>query len=98
VTPKLWLAIREHKNSDTATEHEWEATEKGLRETQLKWELRRIEKLSGAIASKLRIVEVEARSLTLRRNAPASTRDYRLMKSSRSTAENVYFANQERLA
>ncbi len=62
VKPKCWLAIREHKNSDTATEREWEGTEQGLRETQLRWEMRRVDKLSAAIASKLRTLEGEARN------------------------------------
>jgi hypothetical protein len=62
VKPRNWLTIRARKNSDKATEREWEATADGLRETQLKWELRRIDKLSSAIATKLRIMEGEARS------------------------------------
>jgi len=63
VKPRNWLTIRARKNSDKATDREWEATEDGLRETQLKWELRRIEKLSSAAATKLRIMEVEARNI-----------------------------------
>jgi hypothetical protein len=35
--------VRGEKNSDKATDREWQATEKGQRETQLKWELRRID-------------------------------------------------------
>jgi hypothetical protein len=58
-----WLALRRDKNSDKATDREWHATEQGARETQLKWELRRIDKLSSAIATKLRIMEVEARHI-----------------------------------
>ena len=62
VKPGLWLRIRETKNSDKATDREWHATEQGQRETQLKWELKRIDKLSGAIATKLRAMEGEARN------------------------------------
>jgi hypothetical protein len=62
VKPAIWLDIRADKNSDKATDREWHATEKGQRETQLKWELRRIDKLSSALASKLRIMEAEARN------------------------------------
>lgn len=62
VKPAIWLKIRGDKNSDKATDREWQATEKGQRETQLKWELRRIDKLSSAIATKLRIMENEARN------------------------------------
>jgi hypothetical protein len=62
VKPGIWLDIRGEKNSDKATDREWQATEKGQRETQLKWELRRIDKLSAALASKLRVLEGEARN------------------------------------
>jgi hypothetical protein len=61
--PSTWLDIRAEKNSDKATDREWQATGKGQRETQLKWELRRIEKLSSAIATKLRVMEQEARNV-----------------------------------
>jgi hypothetical protein len=62
VKPGSWLVIRNGKNSDRAADREWEATEFGQRETQLKWELRRIDKLSAAIATKLRVMEGEARN------------------------------------
>jgi hypothetical protein len=62
VKPSMWLDMRGKKNSDKATDREWQATEKGQRETQLKWELRRIEKLSSAIVTKLRVMEGEARN------------------------------------
>jgi hypothetical protein len=62
VKPGIWLDIRGEKNSDKATDREWQATEKGQRETQLKWELRRIDKLSAALASKLRVMEGEAKN------------------------------------
>jgi len=38
VKPGIWLDLRGVKNSDKATDREWQATDKGLRETQLKWE------------------------------------------------------------
>src|SRR5436305_1457109 len=63
VKPSAWLDMRGEKNSDKATDREWQATEKGQRETWLKWEIRRIDKLSGALASKLRIMEGEARNI-----------------------------------
>jgi hypothetical protein len=62
VKPGIWLDLRAEKNSDKAADREWQATEKGQRETQLKWELKRIDKLSAAIASKLRIMEAESRN------------------------------------
>ena len=63
VKPGIWLDMRGEKNSDKATDREWQATEKGQRETQLKWEMKRIEKLSSALASKLRVMEGEARNI-----------------------------------
>jgi hypothetical protein len=61
--PSAWLALREHKTSDKSADREWHATKDGSRETQLKWELRRVERLSSAIATKLRIMEQEARNV-----------------------------------
>jgi hypothetical protein len=61
VKPAKWLTIRGGKNSDAAADREREATDLGQRETQLKWELRGIERLSSAIATKLRVIEGEAR-------------------------------------
>jgi hypothetical protein len=63
VKPGVWLAMRDEKKSDKATDREWQGTEEGARETQLKWELRRIDKLSSAIASKLRVMGDEARNI-----------------------------------
>jgi transposase len=63
VKASLWLDIRAEKNSDKAADREWQTTEKGAREQQLKWELKRIDKLSSAIASKLRVMENEARNI-----------------------------------
>ncbi len=64
VKPRLWLDIREHKNSDKATDREWQATELGKEETRLKWELKRIDKLSSAISSKIQVAHDEARNLS----------------------------------
>jgi hypothetical protein len=60
--PRLWLAIREQKKSDTAADREWEATDLGQLEMHIKWELKRLDKLSSALASKLRVMEGEARN------------------------------------
>lgn len=60
--PAAWLNLRAKKNSDGATDKEWERTEPGQREIQLKWELRRIDKLNSALASMLRVMEAEARN------------------------------------
>lgn len=63
IKPGVWLAYREGTKSDKAADREWQATEEGKRETQLKWELKRIDKLSSAIASKLRVMADEARNI-----------------------------------
>jgi hypothetical protein len=62
IKPGVWLAYREGTKSDKAADREWQATEEGKRETQVKWELKRIERLSSAIATKLRVMEGEARN------------------------------------
>lgn len=61
--PGVWLDIRAEKNSDKAADREWDATPDGQRQIELKWILKRIEKLSSAIGTKLRIMEVEARNI-----------------------------------
>lgn len=63
VKPRAWLAIRDKKNSDKAADREWQATEQGQDETDLKWQMKRIDKLSSAIASKLRVMADEVRNL-----------------------------------
>lgn len=60
--PSKWLAIRERKNSDKSADREWHATELGARETQLKWQLKRLATLSAAISSKLHVATEEARN------------------------------------
>lgn len=62
VKPEVWLKIRDGKNSDTAADRAWDGTADGLREMQLKMELKRIDKLTAALASKLRVMEGEARN------------------------------------
>jgi outer membrane protease len=61
--PGIWNLMRQGQNSDKATEREWQATEMGLRELQLKWEIKRISVISSAIATKLRVAEIEARNI-----------------------------------
>lgn len=62
--PKVWLAYREMEGVNSAKEadHRWDATDDGQREIELRWLLRRIDKLSSALGSKLRIMEAEARN------------------------------------
>lgn len=64
VKPKVWLAYRQLATvkSSKEADHLWDATDSGQREIQLRWELRRIDKLSSALGSKLRIMEAEARN------------------------------------
>src|SRR6185312_3694160 len=59
---EVWLRIRDGKNSDTAADRAWDATTMGLREMSLKMEQKRIDKLVGALSTKLRVMEGEARN------------------------------------
>jgi hypothetical protein len=63
VKPARWIEIREHKNSDRAADREWEATEGGIREMQLRMTLKRIDRLTHALSAKLRVMELEARNI-----------------------------------
>lgn len=60
--PVKWLSIRAGKNSDRAADREWEASEDGIEEMKLNMELKRIDKLSSALSSKLRVFEAEAKN------------------------------------
>jgi hypothetical protein len=60
--PRVWLSFRQDATSAAEADRMWETTEGGQREIQLRWELRRIDKLSSAAGSKLRIMEAEARN------------------------------------
>jgi hypothetical protein len=58
----IWLDLRKQAQSATEAEHMWKATRDGQDEIRLKWTLRRIDKLSSAIATKLRVMEAELRN------------------------------------
>jgi hypothetical protein len=60
--PAIWLRIREGKNSDKAADREWDATAAGIREMELRMLLKRIDRLTSALASKLRVMEWEIRN------------------------------------
>jgi hypothetical protein len=62
VKSATWLAIRGRKNSDTAADREWDACELGQREIAIKMTLKRIDKLSSALSSMLRVKEGEVRN------------------------------------
>lgn len=62
IKPAIWLAARGRKDSDTATEREWEASEPGLRELELKSILKRIDRLSSALNAIMKIKEGEVRN------------------------------------
>lgn len=57
-----WNAMREKKNSDKATDRQWQATELGQRETWLKWELKRIAGIASAINTKINLANEESRN------------------------------------
>lgn len=58
-----WLDLRAEKNSDKAADREWQTLPQGIREIELKWEMRRIDKLIGALSTMMRVIENEARNL-----------------------------------
>ena len=60
--PDLWILIRDGKNIDTAADRAWDARLEGKREMHLRMELKRIDKLTSALSSKLRVMEGEARN------------------------------------
>ena len=45
--PAIWLAIREHKKSDKSADREWDAQAYGIEEMNLRYLLKRIDRLSS---------------------------------------------------
>ena len=62
VKAEAWLKIRDGKNSDTATDRAWDASQLGKWEMQLKMQMKRIDKLTSALSSKLETMRGEARN------------------------------------
>lgn len=60
--PVIWNTMRAFHKSDKATDREYEATSDGIDEVGLRWRIKRIEKLMGAISSLLRVAEGEAKN------------------------------------
>lgn len=61
--PAIWGRMRKDHKSDTATERSWGATELGMQEIRLKRQLKKIEKMSSSIKSRLDIYQGEARNI-----------------------------------
>ena len=61
--PQRWLAIRENKKSDTSADQRVGCHAFGIEEMNLRYLLKRIDRLSGALSTKLRVMELEARNI-----------------------------------
>jgi len=57
--PPIWNELRRTAKSDTSCERTYMATERGVKETKLKYRLKALEKLMSAIKSSLRVQEVD---------------------------------------
>jgi len=60
--PAIWNTMREEVKSDKACDRLYEATSDGIDEMVLKLQLKKIDKMSGAIGSLLRVAEGESRN------------------------------------
>jgi hypothetical protein len=60
--PSLWNELRRDVKSDTSAERVWQATQKGMRETEYRHSLKSIEKMMQALKAKLEIDRGEARN------------------------------------
>lgn len=61
--PLVWLEMRTHFKSDSATDKAYEATESGLEETRLRGQCKRVEKLISGLGSLIRIAEGESKHI-----------------------------------
>ncbi len=62
--PYIWRLIRNRDSitSDKAATMEWDSTDEGIREMRLRSKMKRIESLTRAISSLLRVKELEAKN------------------------------------
>lgn len=61
--PVKWLELREKYKSSKETDMAWEMTEEGKKENEFKFMLRRIDKMTSAISSLLKVKSDEVRNL-----------------------------------
>lgn len=61
--PSLWNEMRPNFKSDTACDRAWEATNAGLAELKWKMQLKKIEKMMGAMKSMITVRTNEAHSM-----------------------------------
>lgn len=61
--PDIWVELRKGTKSDTSAERQYELTEDGKKLTALRWEIKKIDKLSSAIKQKLEVLSGEARNM-----------------------------------
>ena len=61
--PQVWMEMRKEAKSDKATDMLWDASEMGLKERKLRFDMKRAEKMVSALSSLLRIAENEARQI-----------------------------------
>jgi uncharacterized membrane-anchored protein YhcB (DUF1043 family) len=61
--PAKWLELREKHKSSKETDMAWEMTEEGKKENELRFTCKRIDKMTSAISSLLRVREGESRNL-----------------------------------
>ena len=60
--PEVWNDLRKECESDKAAERKWESSKDGIDEMGLRLRLKRIDKLSGALSTLIRIAEGEAKN------------------------------------
>lgn len=60
--PAIWNELRTKYKSDKATDRAYEATEDGVNEVILRMRLKKMEKLSAAMSTYIRLAEGEAKN------------------------------------
>lgn len=61
--PEVWMKMRENNKSDTSTDREFQASEIGKIETKCRLRMKRIDKMTGACSSALRVAENELKNI-----------------------------------
>ncbi len=61
--PDIWMEMRKNHSSDKSTDKQWDATEEGKKEMQVRLQLKSNQMMMSAIKTKLRVLSDETHNM-----------------------------------
>jgi len=61
--PGQWLELRKQSQSSSEADKKWEASELGIQEMKLRWDIKVVDKISSSLRLRLEVMDKEARNL-----------------------------------